>query len=560
MRLKSGNWSQILFLLPLVIAIVVVFFPVLGNGFTNWDDPAYVVNNPLVRNFSIRRIPEFFTTLCQEKYQPLTVLSFAFDSLLNGDGPQGYHRTDLLLHILNAILIFFLLRRLALSPGFAFGVALIWSIHPLQVESVAWVASRQVLLFAFFFLLSLLSYPHAASKSDLLCRGRYFLTFLFFILSLLSMSMAVTLPIVLWLMDWYDRHPRRYVFSKGLIPFFFVSIGYGVAVLVLTHRAQAFPFSVAYTLFDRITFSVLAVLLYGIKFICPVGLSCFYPLPVIRSSDFLLALGGIAVAVYVSIRTFRSIPAKVILGLGIFLGILLPGLHLLVVNDSLISERAMYLPLLGLLLAVAVLVQHFWDRMPGLGRMVMLFLWGAYVIFLGVLSFQRCGVWRDSEQLWMDVILKHPRAVVAYKNLATHFEATKKFLAAMYCYEKVIFLAPRSADGYFGRGNILAMGGHYQLALEDYNRALNYDASQAGAYNNRGNVLIALGNVDEALRDYNQAIRLNPHNARYYFHRAMCLRKKGELPAAQNDFRRARELASDDPGLLEEILAVESEK
>ena len=262
--------------LCLVLLIVFgAFFPSLKNGFVNWDDDNYVVSSSSISSLSASNLKSIFTSFSVGHYQPLTILSYAFDYHFFKLNPYHYHLTNLILHLLNSLLVFYLIYLLSGNIGVSFITAILFGIHPLHVESVAWVSERKDVLYSFFFLLSCITYLYYLTKGR---NSKYYLLSLFlFLCSLLSKSMAVTLPLLLLLIDYYlKREPNKQLLLDKIPYFCLTAISCIIVffgVILFGGLRQEAHFSL---------FSMLAVASYGIvfylgKFFLPINLSCLYP-------------------------------------------------------------------------------------------------------------------------------------------------------------------------------------------------------------------------------------------------------------------------------------------
>src|SRR6266571_3392951 len=268
----------VLFLAVTLVLTVLSFSPSLDNGFTNWDDPGYVLENYSIRDLSQKNVANVFTSYLQGNYHPLTVLSYAVEYKFFQLDPKIYHITNLLLHVLNTTFVFWLIRLLTGRLETAAITAVLFGIHPLHVESVAWISERKDVLFSLFYLGSLISYVLSLTKVQ--DRVRYLImSLVLFILSLLSKGVAVTLPLVLLLIDYYFKRTFTKKIFIEKIPFFLLSIGFGVIAILAQKSEGAIQTMTTYPFYDRLLIASYGIVTYLFKIFVPQQLSAFYPYP-----------------------------------------------------------------------------------------------------------------------------------------------------------------------------------------------------------------------------------------------------------------------------------------
>jgi Flp pilus assembly protein TadD len=482
--------------------------PTLWNGFTNWDDPEYVTENPLVGDASPSTLWKVLVEPVVANHHPVTILSYTVDQAIFGEGPFGHHLTNLLLHAINAALVFVLVLRLAgPSPGVAAVVALLFGIHPMHVESVAWISGRKDVLYTLFFLASILVYlDFLRSRRP----SRYALAFGLFVLAVFSKPAAVVLPVVLGLVDYLKgrRDLGRCLAEKA--PFLVVSVLAGL----LTVSAQSeLAIRDVYTPAERIAIGSFAYLAYLVKLVAPVRLSAFYPYPegevlpaVYRFAPWVaLAVTGGFLAVFRKNRL-------AVFGLLFFLVNIVLVLQFVTVGNAVLADRYTYVPYLGLFLLVALgaraLAGGEGFRSSRRAAVVSSVLVVGMAV-LGGIAFGRTFVWRDSESLWSDVIEKFPR---------------------------------RSREAYEGRGNHRLRAGRLERALPDFDAAVSLDPTRPSVYFNRGQAYVRLGDFDRAIADLSRAIELRPDDAEFVYQRGVARFEQGDDEGALADIDRCLEM------------------
>ncbi len=556
----------------LLALIVVCFWPCLKASFLFWDDPIYLTDNLSVRSLTPGDIMRIFRSHVSGTYIPLSVLTYAVEFHFFGLKPFVYHLDNLLLHLVNISLILFLGRRLGLGSRAAFFAALLFGIHPMHVEAVAWITSRKDLLYTFFFLSAMMGYWGWLDG-----RGRryYFLSLAAALLSMLAKPMALSLPLVLIWLDWFRS--RRWDKAAWLdkLPFFLIAIPIGW----LTYR---FHVRIPGTdLGSSMLTWIWCLAFYLKKFIWPYPCLAIYAIPENFSDpsfDLAVAIFILFVGLLIVFRRQR---------LWIFAaGFFLLNIFYLLRFDTrqdlqIVSDRYMYLASLGFcLLAGRFLGQggHYFQKINRWPRR-MSALAGAFVLLaLGILSFRQCGLWADEPALWRHTIRFNPESVTYQKlgdsffmkdqdeqarpyyeealrldpenyevmtNLAIIHAARWQLPKSLHYSNRAIAIAPDYSGAYINRAVVFGKLGQMDKALGDLSKAIELDPGRVMAYINRGNVYMQLKWTQMALQDYNQAIRLNPFATQAYFNRGLVHLRMGDLPGAEWDFRQALRL---DPG------------
>lgn len=535
-----------LILLGILLLTFLAFSPALNNGFTNWDDPEYLLENPLIRSISTGNVKQLFTTHLTGKYHPLTLLSYSLEYRFFQLTPRIYHLTNLLLHLTNVILMFYFLRLIVPDIYIVAVATLLFAIHPLQVEPVAWVSGRKDLLCTFFSLLCLLSYTHYLKKTSralFLCLA----TFILFVLAMLSKAMAVTLPCVLVLLDYYFRRKLDIRNTAGKMPFFAIALGLGWRTWSAAQEANGFPVTALFSFTDRFFLSTHAFFLYLRKLAFPHTISCFYPLPPKTAGFFtpLVYLAPAGVLTFFILIWFLGRKERLLrFALLFFVISVAPVLHLAQVNDSIIYNRFVYLPSTGIFLIIAWLCRRLAESGVFLGRQIkiqrlMTFLVPAYILYLSFFSWNSCHVWQESFTLWTDVIGKFRTSGLAYLNRASYLlEDNKPKLAILDAYAAVKF-SPHYAQSFFMRGQVFAALGEDAMALADFDKAIALDPSYASAYFERGNIYFKQNKHDSAFKDFTNVIQLDSREARAFNNRGNAHLLAGRTSSAIEDYTKA---------------------
>jgi len=576
------NLLVVLASLVVMAAAVVVYFPALSNGFV-WDDHFTVFGNRHIQTLGAPSITWMFTESLNGNWIPLNWLSHALVYRLAGLDPMPHHLANVVLHSLNALLAFLLflaiLRRVrsagaesgnpavvdreARAAGFgdilaaALG-ALFFAMHPLHAESVAWVTERKDIGCAFFFLLCLLAYLRYASAQEkkvsrwLLCLG-------LFVLALLFKPMAVTLPLVLLILDWWPlgrlQRPLGLVLLEK-VPFFLVSIAAGI-IAILSQNTGVLTLERVPLAF-RISNAFHSIFFYMAKMVVPLDLAPLYPIVEPEATAFSSKHIGSAVLVLAitvallvwGLRRRRYLTAAwafYIVTLGPVLGILQVGVQAA-------ADRYTYLPGLSLALALGagvVALQGRLERLAPFFRKAkpVLVIFGCGLVWLGCLCFSQAKVWKDSVTLWEHQTELHPNVShLAYLNLATAYRTAGRIDESIDTYRKAMEISRPHPRAHNGLGCALLAKGRLDEAIREFEQAIAKEPDYSEPYRNLWFAYDEQGRHDEALTTVTKAVELNPEYAEAYSNLGLSYQKMDRLGDAEAAFRRAMQL---DPGKFE---------
>ena len=555
---KPRHWVY----LGLVVLVILVYGQVVRHEFVNWDDNDYVYENQHVLNgLTWAGVRWAVTSSHVGFWQPLTWLSLMLDAQVYGQNAGGFHFTNLLFHAVNVLLLLTVLRHMtgALWPSAM--VAALFAVHPLHVESVAWVTERKDVLSTTFWMLTLLAYTSYARRGGL---GRYVLVALFLALGLMAKPMLVTLPCVLLLLDFWplgrlnfgqklpDHHPTPSPFSLVLLeklPFIALSAVAG-AITTLNHRdggALATLDSLSVTM--RFAHAAIAYISYLGKMIWPSNLACFYLHPAFDSVDereipyiAALAAGSLLTLITgLAIYFFRRYPYLTV-GWFWYLGALAPVIGLMQAGMQSMADRFTYVPLVGIYILIA------WSasdqvRHRSSGRIVAI---ASSVTILGALAFTACfqaGTWRNSLALFEHAARVTPNFIML-NHRGSLYAQSGKHEAALMDFARAIEMMPSYADTYYNQGNSYRQLGKHQLALASYDQAIKLNPLYKVAYTSRGKIYALAGKPDLALADYTTAIEIT-QDSDAIASRGIIYAQLGRNELALADFTKAIELKPD---------------
>jgi len=545
-RVQTGPDRTAWWVLAAVIAATgLAYLPSLGNGFTNWDDPVYVTGNPMVMSSLGPHLGSLLTSVVSLNYHPLTMLSLALDRAVQGPSPRGFHLTNLLFHLLNTALVF----RLAYVLGgrrtaVAAIAALVFGLHPMHVESVAWISGRKDVLYVCFFLAGLLAWLRHRKTGS---RSWAAAALALFVASVLCKAMAVVFPLVLFLVDYLQKRPwsRRLVLEK--VPFLAVSAGFGAAAVVIQSREAI---STVYPLGQRLLFACYGLVLYAVKFLVPVGLSAFYPYPPRNAplpALFWLApvlVLGTAAGVWLLRRRSR-VPA---FALGFYLVTVILVLQILSVGQALLADRYTYLSYVGLTFLLGWMLDRATRARlrPAAAGRVLAVVAVAGGLALAAATRERIRVWSGSERLWTDVIGKYPDAAEAYANRGSFYGESGRVQDALADLQKAVSLDGSRARYLELLGTAYGASGDFDRALATFAEGLRQDPRSPGLWLNRAITYSLLGRLDDALPAYQKALDLGVQEPlKVYVNRGRAYVTAGRLDRATEDAAAALSL---DPG------------
>lgn len=523
----SGNRLHYAIMAVIAIATLIFYNASLSNLLTNWDDPGYVKDNALVKDLSIEGLKNIFSTPVMGNYHPLTILSYAIEYSYVRLEPWLYHFDSVLLHILVTLLVYLFIQKLTKRTVAAAITALLFGLHPMHVESVAWVAGRKDVMYGTFYMaacIAWLYYRNATGKKWLWYTG----VALLFLCSLLSKPVAVTLPITLLAIDYFQDRKWNMRLLLEKLPLLAMSIGFGIKSMIDQKAFGSLATqSVHYNPLERLALGGYAFITYLWKAILPVQLSCFYPYPTKQNNVFPAEYYLFAVAALIVLASLWLVRKNkvVIFGALFFLINIALLLQFIPVGGAIIADRYSYIPYMGLFFIAGWYVSKLFE--PGAnaarGKLVL----GSvcvYALYLGVLTTERCYAWYDTASLWRDAIEKQPLAPNAWNNLGFHyfnrFNESVDPNERRLCYDSALYLLNQSAalDAEFSNpivslGELNRGAGKYPEAKAFYYKALklNNDESIANAYLGLAITYAIQGNLDSSGICFRNAVIRKPY-------------------------------------------------
>jgi len=535
--------KKIIFISTAIFATLLIYFQNIFHDFTlNWDDGGYIVVNDVVHKINAENLKIIFSSFDKGNYHPLTTLMYAFEYALVGNNAMLYHINNIIIHLINIFLVYAFIYRISKKHEVAFIVSLFFGIHPMHVESVAWISERKDVMYTMFFFLSILAYHRYAydKKSSKII---YVLSLTYFFLALMSKSAAVVLPVVLLLVDFYLKRKINVMLFVEKLPFFALSVLFGVLAILSQDSAGAIQdLDPMFSIFERLLLANYALMGYIIKLFAPFNLSAMYPYPerVGNNLPILFYIAPVAVVFITGLTIWlRKKFPFLVFGLLFFLVTIALVIQLLPVGGALMAERYTYVPYIGLFFIIGMFYAYVKEhRNTAINKIKMPFI---AVLFLSsgyyaLITFDRIKVWENGEILFTDVIKKNPKLPFAYNNrgyfylrfgedyLKKQGNKEPKKLALQKAYDDFstcIKIDPRFDKAFSNRAVLLYNTDRKEEALEDFKKCLAIKPENTDALIGRANTLSDFRRFEEALPDYNLYLKLAPKEFKAYLWRAI---------------------------------------
>ena len=544
----------------LAISTFAVYSQVQDHEFINYDDDKYVTNNEYVKaGFTRDSVGWALTTSYNSNWHPMTWFSHMLDAQLFGPNPKGHHLTNLLFHIANVLLLFLVLLRMTGALWQSGFVAALFALHPLNVESVAWVAERKNVLSTFFWLLTMWAYIRYAQKTNL---KRYSLVILFFAMGLMSKPMLVTLPFVLLLLDYWplrrlqsDRRTAisRLVYEK--IPLLVLVAGSVVTTLTVQKMGGALGSLNAFPIQERVINALVSYWLYLQKMIWPGGLAIFYAHPENTLSVWkgLATAALLALVTTAAIRLARRAPYFAV-GWFWYLGTLIPVIQLVQTGSIAMADRYAYVPLIGIFIIIAWGLPELLAKWRLRSRILTITA-GIWIPTLMLMTWNQVSHWKNSITIFSHAIevtdIAYPDFLLAHNNLANALLAEGRTGKAISHYKMAINLMPDYAVNHNHLANALFAEQKTEEAISHYKTAVKLLPDYATAHYNLGFALMKEKKTGEAIFHFKMAIQLEPNNTNAHSNLGNALLAEQKTKEAISHYKIAINLKPDNPLALQ---------
>ncbi len=584
---QTPDNQQRFILFGILIITAIVYANSLGNNFIeNYDDNKYIIDNNLIRHLNWNNLKILFSTFYLSNYHPFTLLSYAIEYKFFGLNPFVFHLTNYILHLANTLLVYLFLKRFTGKFLVAAIASLFFGIHPMHVESVAWIAERKDMLYTFFFLLSLNSYVKYMTNGNK--KSCLVWAFIWFLLSLLSKSAAICLPLVLLLIDYYCNKEISWNTLIRKIPFFILSLFFGI--FAIFSQYSTIQISPSFGILDRIFLVSHSLIFYLINAFAPFNLSIIhgYPvklnnlLPIEYYLDFpllLLLIWGVYKA--------GNFKRELLLGILFYFITIVFVVQIIPVGRNIVSERYSYVPYIGIFFIFGQFLSHvkenkftFSNRIKYSVPFILILLFSLF----SFLTYQRNKVWKNGEVLFTDAMNKAPQDGFIWYALgnskydkgdynAALFDFNKSemlgyndkdlyynrgilkdnaddFKSAVADYTKAIEVAPAYIPPYYNRGLSYYKSGDFTNAIIDFTHLLKLNPNDTLAHSARGFVELDMRDYANAVADFSKDIEINPNTPKYYFQRANAKYGLKDYRGTLLDINKGLEYIPNDPGAL----------
>jgi protein O-mannosyl-transferase len=518
----SGKHSRHILWLLMAVTVAATLFcykDSVHGEFTNWDDTGYVSENMELREFGISRVADIFTHFSMGNYHPFVMLSYNILYLFFRLNPAPYHIFNIAFHVVNTLLVFYFIYRLSgRKPVPGFIASFLFGVHPLHVESVAWISATKDVLYAFFYLAGLITYLRCKESRQ---KGYYVATLGLFLFSCLAKAMAVTFPVALFLIDYYRARSMRFSRESILekLPLLSLSTLFGVTAMFAQKSINAVGEVTTTGFAQHIFVAAHGVWFYIYKMLLPVHLSAFYPYPKLDGSwmpgKYLISPVIAALLLLLLYKSWRRGHSSVAFGISFYLLNIAPVLQFLPVGAAVAADRYFYVSSIGLFFVIGIVAETFWSRDKMMSYAVVVVL-GGTLVFLTV---ERTKVWQNSLNLWESVLSEYPDypgAAVAYNNIGMIYRRMEQYDLAFRYTQRALELDTHYGLAYKNMGALYGKTGNLKEAERYLLEAVKYSPEDYGVYNNLGILYAMTGRPDQAREAFGKALSLEPNNAETY--------------------------------------------
>jgi|GEM_PF-6507681 len=539
-----------IYISALLLFVAALFLNTLGNKFVNYDDDQFLLNNSLIREFSFKSIYDIFVTYWDFStvYRPLVYTAYALEYQLWGLSPTGYHLASWLLHLVNVFLCFKLTQKLSGTSSLAVVVALLFAIHPMRTESVAWALAQADVLYASFFLFGLWAYLKSFENTNMLpisAKGLHIITFIAFLGAIFSKPTAIVFPAVLTLIDLYKGKELN-SFSQnsfqsiirstvGKLHFWVVSAGMAIITVMVQSKFPAITVN-QFSFLEKIVVVFYSISFYILKLFLPMGNNPHVLFPTqLEFQHYLIALLlPTVIALLFFVKSQRNIT---VFGFLFFLLNIILVANIMGFGRTIVADRYTYLPHIGLLWAILLPI---WEK-----NKQSMILWGVIVVYgiwCSFSTFKQNLVWYNSYTLWNSVIIHQPTNHLAYFSRANMFRMETKLPEALLDYDRAISLQTQDHAYYTNRGLTKTALQDFAGAKTDFDKALSINPYSSDIYKNRALFFYFTNNFAAAEQDLTKALSIRTDDPEIYHYRGIMLFQLGKQEQACEDWRKAAQM------------------
>lgn len=537
--MKFLNIRHLLFFVLLIIICSIVYAPSLSNEYVNWDDNDYIYENKIVQesnwNQPYQNLKNIFSQKLRNIYTPVTIWTYTIEKSLFGiENPKYWHFDNILLHSIIAFMVYLICRRLQLTPFVCMVTTLMFVLHPMRAESVAWLTARKDLMMGLFMFSGFWFYLKHRQENKFF-GFNYLMVWLCFVAALLSKIVAVSFPILLIGFDIYldEGLDKKRLINK--IPFLLLSLLAGLlAIIKIDHSLAPAMDQYSYNLLDRIAIGSTALLRYSYKL--------FFPYPMVPIYNYPKEIGpGYYASMliwipYLTLLYLSFIKEKWIYFFGIlfFLANVVFVLQIIPVGQGFSADRYTYIAYFGLFLIMSSFLQHLFTKykpIKGYKYLAIITILGIF----GIIAYNQSKIWKNSETLWKHQLSFNDNSAVAHKNIASYYKEQAQIDKSFHHLNQAIRLKTDDAANYYSLGMLIYQFpqlGSKEESLKHLTRSIELDSTYGGVYINRAVLWAQIGQLDNAVADLDKAEKLTPLNPDIYLNKAVIQKTLGNNKAA----------------------------
>jgi tetratricopeptide (TPR) repeat protein len=513
--------GQNLVLTVALIVTVLVYYKFFFYGHISWDDPEMVFKNKFVRSFDVKGL---FTNHFVGNYIPITMFTHSVAWLLFENNDGGHHFINLMFHLINGVLVYQLSKRLFKNDLIANLGAIVFLLHPMQVESVGWISELKNVLSTTFFLAGTLSYLNFTERSK---KIDYILCFFYFSLGCLSKSSVVVFPIALICLDILMQKKISFKFLINKIPFIIISIVIGLINIKTQTADQFINLSHEFPFYQRFSFAGYALLKYFILFILPVNLSVIYPYPEINTAVFAVGYSGLIIIIALIILFIKQKKYQAAAIILFVITNLILVLQFIPFGEVLYADRYAYVPLIGFAWLIGLILSNL--------KLPVSILSFVFIALFSVFSFSRSLDWKSAINLYEDINKKYPNQFLVLNSIGVESMFLNENEKALDYLNRAVSVAPRNYKGFYNRGLLYLKNNQPEQAIKSFNQTLElYNYSKA--YVGRANTYYMLGDFPKAINDANFVLKTEENNTKAHFVLGNCYNDLNRLEDALNEY------------------------
>jgi protein O-mannosyl-transferase len=545
---KSDN-SYFKYLAIIILITAGVFSYAASCEIVNWDDEAYINLNKYIKDMSWEGIKNMFAldAFYGGNYHPLVAFTNGVEYSLFGQNAMTFHIGNVIIHLINVILVYIFIKKLSNLPAVALGVAALFAWHPMHVESVIWISERKDVLYSCFYLLAMIAYINFldSKKAFYLVLG-----VIWFLLSLLSKSMAVTLPLVLILINWYKNKSFNLKSIMPILPYFALSLAFGLLALK-SQEAQGYiaDNGAVFTIIQKAMFVFYNIAFYVVKLFIPTHLCTLHPFPIPQegSIPFIYYVSPlVVVGLGLLIFKHKRYKAELLFGLGFFIASIILVIQIIQVGSAVVAERYTYMSYIGLFYIIVYWLNELYDgkiaSLVNFKKMVLPFSMIVLMVF-AISSYLRTKVWENGITLWTDATEKYPETShYGWYGLANALNNNKQSSEALVAYDKAIAINPAFASYYLNRSGAKSTLKDRNGAIADLDISIKLNPKQSQSLYNRGLYRTEINEWQKAINDFDAAIALDPNYLSAIFLRGLSKKNLNDFSGALQDYNRVLQI------------------